>query len=1581
MPLISSSTHPGTQTMPPKRKSLKRKQPAAVPSLPPPAKKQKLRAAPQERTTRSRSTRSGVKAEDPIDSVPKRTSPSYPVVQEKNKPLRVSGNTEEQAQNAQPAPIGNSIPSSPLLSQVSTLSSLSPVPEIHKAPSPAIPSAESIKEPDQAATAATVEGTRDAADIVAGAASEPDQALQHPQDAPQIKPLQDHPSPRGTEPRFNHQPPHTPPRMDTSATPVKRASSRRPPIFSEAMKRERAGREVERGGNGVGMDGGMVSGEAGEPIGGTSETTTSMHDTDIGVSAHAIAEARSASRDFPRLGRNAARKDLRQGFQDLRHALARSRDAVQRSSLRVSGPSRSLVPQTAPEKGPDYESVVRLFREEETKRATAILDAGSMGDGETSVATTSGYGVGRGQGDQEPDIAPSGLKSATPNAKKAAGRSSLAQPLPETLTSLSAGSNAELSRRTNASTGEPPKTATGGSSVQPWSNASASVPASQPSALNSQSSTLPSLAGIPKSAPGNVVPAKGKGKRQPIAAPAPFHRMPGPSVASAASSMGASSARGPHGTVHPATASLGTSLPMGSAPEVGNVTTSSLGRGQGATASGSASLSGLSAATVPSNLQSTARESTVSRVPGIPASTTVSGQAQTVGLPAAAKEPQPKVVLGSPLRATHDSSAVGGANGQSMPPPVSEGPIVKPSVAASASIPGSQVSATGPKPIVPPVAAAPRPMTPYELSQAKKREEHEQTRKREKEVRQKKREALQAKITLLEADIRALDKVDELREREAEEERKRAASAATLPTPQQTTNQQQTTPASAETAIAAEEKRLRLLAAQARAFADERTRVAAAAARAAAGERTPVAASVARRAEQERIVAVARAAEHERNAAAARAAHFKETLDTHWRELQAGTRSHSPYFPQFVGNGAAASQPTAGNLTGSSMAAPVTAKETAVFTSSTGPDMPRSHPASQPITGNSAGSSSVPANNEPRAVFTSSTGQGMFRSQPAVQSTMGNSARCLSASANYEARAAFTLSMDQHMAEVNSMLRLMPASSAGPRKVTHSPGDVFQPSPPTNGGEEVAPVASAASPAIGTQPGQVVTPQPPAVSPAPTYIAGASVASPSSASAKTTPGPTVTKRTPAASPAPKTLAERTITPQSSFASPAPTTLAGRSVTPSSAQRRGTTGAGFLNRNTLLSQSSSQPPAAVTPKVLVQQRPAPASQPTGRSYPSAVIRPPTASLRHDSKPSVLDTPGTGAMSPYGHSMADAPETSALLAELEAWSQSVGVGSSGLAGLGDFPGMSDLHGGSAGPSTSSLLSGLASAGGPSQHALPNIRAAMPGSFTQAVDKGKGKMRSPAKSKPPKPPVMTDKRPTLLRKKAPISVLERADRVRSQRMFMVHQTRDLDHLRATVHVLGSTGNHYTVEFGTLPTCNCPDYFKGNHCKHIIFVALKVLRMSERGTLWYQKGYTQAELRDIFLKAPPNAFNSAAAPANVQQAFREHVGLEPGPSTGNAASGGAGEAGRDEEGKRKPGKGDECPICADVMKDDGKYADELVYDLGPGGCGKGELMLLSLLLVVLTLRYLFSASQAVLPDVGSSRGMQYLLVRSALF
>ncbi|KAJ9103187.1 hypothetical protein QFC21_002610 [Naganishia friedmannii] len=224
-------------------------------------------------------------------------------------------------------------------------------------------------------------------------------------------------------------------------------------------------------------------------------------------------------------------------------------------------------------------------------------------------------------------------------------------------------------------------------------------------------------------------------------------------------------------------------------------------------------------------------------------------------------------------------------------------------------------------------------------------------------------------------------------------------------------------------------------------------------------------------------------------------------------------------------------------------------------------------------------------------------------------------------------------------------------------------------------------------------------------------------------------------------------------------------------------------------------------------------------------------------------------------------------------------------------------------------------------------------------EPLDKGKGNATSPTKAKsgraPKKSAGPAEKRLAKKRNKCPVAVADRAERVKEQRMFMIHRERDLVNLKETCSVLGSTGDVYTVEFGQVPSCTCPDYFKGNQCKHIIFVALKVMRISETSELWYQKAYLRSEIEEIFANAPVNQFNSAQASASVQKAFRKHMGLEPTSAEEDSDKAAADDL-RDDEGKRKPVEGDECPICADEMADGGQGANELVYDLGAGGCGK---------------------------------------------
>jgi len=73
----------------------------------------------------------------------------------------------------------------------------------------------------------------------------------------------------------------------------------------------------------------------------------------------------------------------------------------------------------------------------------------------------------------------------------------------------------------------------------------------------------------------------------------------------------------------------------------------------------------------------------------------------------------------------------------------------------------------------------------------------------------------------------------------------------------------------------------------------------------------------------------------------------------------------------------------------------------------------------------------------------------------------------------------------------------------------------------------------------------------------------------------------------------------------------------------------------------------------------------------------------------------------------------------------------------------------------------------------------------------------------------------------------ISDRISRALSQRLYLVHrkETSVKGSLQHEFAVLGSTGNVYQVRISKHPFCSCPDHSKGNVCKHILFVFLKVV------------------------------------------------------------------------------------------------------------------------------------------------------------
>ncbi|OMP83296.1 E3 ubiquitin-protein ligase Zswim2 [Diplodia seriata] len=69
--------------------------------------------------------------------------------------------------------------------------------------------------------------------------------------------------------------------------------------------------------------------------------------------------------------------------------------------------------------------------------------------------------------------------------------------------------------------------------------------------------------------------------------------------------------------------------------------------------------------------------------------------------------------------------------------------------------------------------------------------------------------------------------------------------------------------------------------------------------------------------------------------------------------------------------------------------------------------------------------------------------------------------------------------------------------------------------------------------------------------------------------------------------------------------------------------------------------------------------------------------------------------------------------------------------------------------------------------------------------------------------------------------------------------------------IDIAGTTGNIYTVNISLVPSCTCPHAAKGNQCKHIVYILVRVLKAPP--VLQYQLAFLRSELVEIFSKAPP--------------------------------------------------------------------------------------------------------------------------------
>jgi hypothetical protein len=113
--------------------------------------------------------------------------------------------------------------------------------------------------------------------------------------------------------------------------------------------------------------------------------------------------------------------------------------------------------------------------------------------------------------------------------------------------------------------------------------------------------------------------------------------------------------------------------------------------------------------------------------------------------------------------------------------------------------------------------------------------------------------------------------------------------------------------------------------------------------------------------------------------------------------------------------------------------------------------------------------------------------------------------------------------------------------------------------------------------------------------------------------------------------------------------------------------------------------------------------------------------------------------------------------------------------------------------------------------------------------------------------------EKRLKRYRPAPPQSYLSIKERAMTQRLTVISRERcGTDELpEEKVVMAGSTGNVYTQRVGLVSSCDCPHAMKGNQCKHIIYVMVRVLKAREE--VAYQLALLSTELREVLKNAPP--------------------------------------------------------------------------------------------------------------------------------
>ena len=165
---------------------------------------------------------------------------------------------------------------------------------------------------------------------------------------------------------------------------------------------------------------------------------------------------------------------------------------------------------------------------------------------------------------------------------------------------------------------------------------------------------------------------------------------------------------------------------------------------------------------------------------------------------------------------------------------------------------------------------------------------------------------------------------------------------------------------------------------------------------------------------------------------------------------------------------------------------------------------------------------------------------------------------------------------------------------------------------------------------------------------------------------------------------------------------------------------------------------------------------------------------------------------------------------------------------------------------------------------------------------------------------------------RSSCPQAIQQRIDRAKTQRMFLVRKGAiQKESLSCEFVVLGSTGNIYNVTIQRLANCTCPDHAKGNLCKHILFVLLKVMAINPNSSLIYQAAWIESELEEMFQQMELRHRQVSGAVLANESVRTNFAKLENGDATDAAAAAAA----ADGVARKTVCNEDDCPICFDSL------------------------------------------------------------------